>query len=199
MAGGSGTVTAMAHVGGEHQVDARSRRARGRRRRRGTRPAARARPASQRILRPARSASAGVTASWAAGSSESPGTLVGTRAFGAPRAPPSSHVRLGARGPQAEVRVQVRPAGVGVDEHDGLAELREVDGEVRRDEALADAPATAADGDEAADALHAELRGASPRRPESARSFERHRAAGHARIGAAGRRCARRARARGRA
>ena len=53
------------------------------------------------------------------------------------------------------------PGGVGVDEDDALAELREVDGEVHRDEALADAAAAAADGDEAADALHPELREAS--------------------------------------
>ena len=51
------------------------------------------------------------------------------------------------------MRVQVRAAGVGVDEDDRLAELREVDRQVDRDEALAHAAAPAADGDEATRAL----------------------------------------------
>ncbi len=44
-----------------------------------------------------------------------------------------------------------------LDQHDALAELREVHGEVHRDEALADSAPTSADGDEAPDALHAEV------------------------------------------
>ena len=92
-------------------------------------------------------------ASCAAGRSHSPGTLVGTSALAQRRDASFAHVGLDARRAQAEVRVQVRAAGVGVDEHDGLAELREVDRQVDRDEALADAAAPAADRDEAARAL----------------------------------------------
>ncbi len=63
---------------------------------------------------------------------------------------PLAHVGLDAGRGEAEVRVQVRAAGVGVHEDDGLAELREVDGQVDRDQALAHAASPGADGDEPA-------------------------------------------------
>src|SRR5690606_30096374 len=52
--------------------------------------------------------------------------------------------RLGVRA-DAELGVDVRPGRIEVDEDDALSELREVNGEVLRDEALADAAATPAD------------------------------------------------------
>ena len=152
MAGGSGTVTAMGDVGREHEVDARSRRGPGRRRRPGTRRAARAAPRASAILRPARSVSARRRPRRAAaGQEREPGHARRARAR---RASAASAVRRArparrARPRRPKCAWRFEPAGVGVDEDDALAELREVHGEVDRDEALAHAAAPAADRDEA--------------------------------------------------
>ena len=71
--------------------------------------------------------------------------------------PPSSTSGSTLAADRPKCAVQVGAGTVGVDEHDALAELREVHGEVDRDEALADAPAPAAHGDEAADGLDPEV------------------------------------------
>ena len=52
----------------------------------------------------------------------------------------------------ADEGVQVGAAEIGVDEHDALAQLRQVDGQVGREQRLADAALAATDGDDAASA-----------------------------------------------
>ena len=94
---------------------------------------------SQRALRPARSASGGRIGRAARGGARA-------RARWSPRAPWRSFAcASGSRADrrrrrEPEAGVQVRAGGVRVDEHDGLAELREVDREVLRDEVLPTPP-----------------------------------------------------------
>src|SRR5580658_5146134 len=57
-------------------------------------------------------------------------------------------VGLDTGGLEAEVRMQIRPALIEVDEHHALAELSEIDREIDRYQALADAAASAPDRDD---------------------------------------------------
>ena len=85
-------------------------------------------------------------ASCGPGRIERPGTLVGTSDFSELLGRAVERRRMRERR-EPELRVHVRARRIAVDERDALAELREVDGEVLRDEALADAAASAADGE----------------------------------------------------
>ena len=58
-------------------------------------------------------------------------------------------------GLEPELRVEVCAGGIAIDERDALAELREIDGEVLRDEALADAAATSTNREEPSSSPHA--------------------------------------------
>ena len=149
IAGGSGTVTAIGDVRGEHEVEREVAVTRadvddevlGRQRAERGEPAASCGPRGGRAP--------GSTASCAAGRSAEPrDARRHERArdrVGAAVASTSGSARA-AVSPKCACRFE--PAGVGVDEDDALAELREVDGEVHGDEALADAAAARADRDD---------------------------------------------------
>ena len=79
---------------------------------------------------------------WSRGAREAKASLTP----GASERPPSSEAAPRRRTPKCAV--DVRPRRVGVDEDDGPPELREVDRQVRRDDALPHAPPSTADGDD---------------------------------------------------
>ena len=148
MAGGSGTVTAMGTSAASMRSSAKSPCPGPTSTTRYSAGSARS-AASQRALRPARSVSAGCHGVVRGGKEPEPRNAGGHERAPQRRGAAVAHVGLDARRAQAEVRVQVGAARVGVDEDDRLAELGEVDGEVDGDEALAHAAAAGAHRDEA--------------------------------------------------